>query len=351
MIKNVRNGLLVFVIMLLIIVFSVIALATDFGNYKPLEGTLVVAIDNMPTVEASKKYKFGLTVPHLKDEFWIAFAYGCEDEAKKLGIDLAIVEAGGYGKIITQVNQIEDFVTKGYDAIILGATDYEGPAIAVSEAWKKNVPVVAGSNLINESHTPGAYTNYIAAAAGQADYIGRNNPTAKVAFLNGPAGAYWSTQIIEAFKDTLKKYPGVELVIDKYHDMDIITAMNVASDIVQKYPDIDYIGNASDFQAKGVIDALRSFGKKPGEIGVTCLTMGSEAFELFKEGWIQYAIAERSVLCGRLCVRMAVKILEGEIIEKVWTWEMPGFAYCPEDIEKFEQDEWKNNWAPKDWRP
>lgn len=288
---------------------------------------------------------------HFKDEFWIAYVYGCVDEAKKLGINLTTVQAGGYGQITNQVNQIEDFIAKSYDGIILGAVDYEGPAQAVAQAWDNNIPVVAGNNLVKEPRTPVARTDDYAAGAMQADFIGKNYPNAKVAFLNGPAGSTWSMTRSNAFKETLKKYPGVELLTDKYHNMDRISAMNAASDIIQKYPEIDIISNSTDLQAKGCVDALRSFGKKPGEIKITMLTMGSEAFELMKEGWMQYAIAERPVFCGRLVVRMLAKILEGEPVEKDWKLDMPGFTNSPEDIKKFEEEEWKHNWAPEGWKP
>ena len=86
----------------------------DFSTFSPIDKTIdKVGVESHADVKPSQKYSFGCTIPQLNDEYWIAFAYGFEDECKQLGIDFNLITCGGYGEITTQVKQIEDYNVKG----------------------------------------------------------------------------------------------------------------------------------------------------------------------------------------------------------------------------------------------
>jgi ABC-type sugar transport system substrate-binding protein len=48
------------------------------------------------------KGKIGVSVPTVQGPFFTAMLYGMKDEAKKLGYDLQIRDAGGYPNVDTQ---------------------------------------------------------------------------------------------------------------------------------------------------------------------------------------------------------------------------------------------------------
>ena len=72
-----------------------------------------------------------VSIPHLKDSYWQAVNFGLVDEAKRLGINLAIYQAGGYERLDVQRLQIEECLAEGFggkkvDGLILSAIDANG---------------------------------------------------------------------------------------------------------------------------------------------------------------------------------------------------------------------------------
>lgn len=64
-------------------------LKRDTAIYTPLEG-------------AAKPWRIFAFIPHLKDSYWLSANYGLISEAKCLGIQLIIYEAGGYENLKMQ---------------------------------------------------------------------------------------------------------------------------------------------------------------------------------------------------------------------------------------------------------
>jgi len=233
--------------------------------------------------------------------------------------------------------------------MIVGAVDYEGPGPAMDEGWKKGIPVLNTITWGRSEQSPGIITDDRDAGILQAQYLGKLKPKAKVVMLCGPAGTSWAKARADAFKETAKKeFPGIEILAEKYFAMDRVVSKKNMEDALQAFPQIDAVYNATDLQAKGCVDALRGAGKKPGEVTVTCLTLGREAYEMMKEGWIDFAVAERPVFEGRCGIRMAVKILNGEQVAKTWTCIMPGYSH--KQLAEFDKVEKQFNWEPDGWK-
>ena len=75
----------------------------------------------IPLDKARKKWRVRVFIPHLKDAYWLGVNYGLIGEARRLGIRLAIYEAGGYGQLDVQRRQIEDSLKEKPDGLIIGA--------------------------------------------------------------------------------------------------------------------------------------------------------------------------------------------------------------------------------------
>jgi hypothetical protein len=83
------------------------------------------------------------------------------------------------------------------------------------------------------------------------------------------------------------------------------------------------------------------------------LTMGRELVDYMKDGWISYAISERSVLLGRLAMDQMVRLLNGDNEGAPARWEIRflGFEGVPEDINRFLEEESDNHWSPPGYEP
>ena len=76
----------------------------------------------MPPAHASRPWRICASIPHLKDDYWLAVNFGLVNEAKRLGVALNLYEAGGYENLATQQSQIAECVSQNKaDALIIGA--------------------------------------------------------------------------------------------------------------------------------------------------------------------------------------------------------------------------------------
>jgi protein TorT len=325
----------------------------DLKAYQPGdERARGVDADTFTVPKPSKKYVIGVSFPHFKDPYWIAEAYGVQQQAKKLGVEVRIQGAKGYGDTATQMQHLDTYMTQNVDGMIVGAVDSKGIAPAADRAWDQGIPVVYANAIADSKRSMGVYTDDDLAGVRQAQYIAKKDPNAQVIAFCGPPGVIWPKLRCEGFVRELKaKAPNAKVLAMKYHDMDRAKIADIASNTLQAFPQTTWVYNSSDLQAKGVIDALRAQGKKPGEVKITNLTIGEELFDLFKQGWITYGLSERAVLQGQLAVDMLVMTLEGEKPPASWAIDLPGYESTPKDIARFEEGEDALNWSPKDYRP
>jgi ABC-type sugar transport system substrate-binding protein len=325
----------------------------DLKSYQPGTDTATKVDDQkFPVTKAERKYVIGVTFPHFKDPYWISEAYGVQQEANRLGIEVRINAATGYGDTSTQLRQLDTYLTQQVDGLIIGAVDSKGIAPAADRAWDQGIPVAYANALADSKRTMGVYTDDQLAGVKQADYIASKDPTARVIAFCGPPGVVWPKLRCEAFKKELKeKAPGATILAEKYHDMDRAKIAEVAGNTIQAFPQAGWVFNSTDLQAKGVIDALRAAGKKPGDVKITNLTMGSELFDLMKQGWITYGLAEQPVLQGKLAVDELVLVLNGMHPTANWAVDLPGFENTPADLQRFASTGQAWEWAPATYRP
>ncbi|MCY4478351.1 MAG: hypothetical protein OXB97_00465, partial [Rhodospirillales bacterium] len=88
-----------------------------------------------PLAHASQKWRICASYPHLKDSYWLSVNYGMVEEAKRLGVALRVVEAGGYPNLERQIAQITE-CAQDADILALGAVSFDGlteAVLAISE--------------------------------------------------------------------------------------------------------------------------------------------------------------------------------------------------------------------------
>ena len=68
----------------------------DSGSPKVAEYT--------PLEKASKPWNICVLFPHMKDTFWVAVDYGVVEEAKRMGVNMTLYQAGGYENLPKQLS-------------------------------------------------------------------------------------------------------------------------------------------------------------------------------------------------------------------------------------------------------
>lgn len=271
-------------------------------------------VEYRPAEPASRKWTVCVSYPHLKDSYWMSVNFGMVEEARRLGIALRLVEAGGYPNLERQRNQIKNCVADGADVLVVGTVSFRGLTDTIEEI-AKTVPVVAAVNDIADegiSAKTGVSWVTMGARAGEflADRHPRGSPAVKVAWFPGPSGAGWVAFVEEGFRDAIAD-SAVEVVVTKFGDTGKEIQLILIEEALEEAPDIDYIVGSA-VTAEAAVGVLRARDLK-GQIKIVADYFTHAVFRGIKRGRILAAPTDFPVLQGRLAIDQAVRVLEGTL--------------------------------------
>lgn len=302
--------------------FSGAGLAAD---WFPLEVNVTDAQGKTEVVQysgvdkADKAWKICAAYPHLKDSFWMAANYGMVEEAKRLGVQLQVMDAGGYPNLNNQISQIENCVAGGADAVILGAVSRDGLNNLLGELKKKNVPVIDVFNGVSSEDVAAhvlasPYTEGYNAGQYLVERHPEGSGPARVAWLPGPAGAGFVELFNKGFQEGVKG-GAIEIVETKYGDLGREVQARLIEDVLQTHKDLDYIAGSA-VTAEAGVPVLRSRNLM-GDIKLIALYMTPAVYQGIKQKHIEAAYLEPGVNIARMAMSQAVKVLQGKEVERV----------------------------------
>ena len=114
--------------------------------------------DSTATTDASAQKTIGVAMPTKSSERWIADGNNVKKQLEALGytVDLQYAE----DDIPTQVNQIDNMITKGADVLIIASIDGTALSDQLDQAAAAGVKVIAYDRLINGNKNVDYYTTF-----------------------------------------------------------------------------------------------------------------------------------------------------------------------------------------------
>lgn len=275
-------------------------------------------VDYVPLDAASKAWEICVSFPHMKDAYWLGVDYGVSEEARRLGVKMQLVEAGGYTELNKQISQIEDCVSAGADAVVIGAISFDGLNNLVKEIRSRGVPVI---DVINGMSSPDLSAKSLVSfgemGAKAGEYLAETHPAGsaavKVAWFPGPPGAGWVEAGNSGFVGAIAN-SAVDLVETKYGDTGKETQAKLVEDTLETHPDLKYIvGTAVTAEAAIPILRARDLADRI-QILAYYYTPGVD--QGIRRKQILGAPTDSPVIQGRIAIDQAVRILEGKSYER-----------------------------------
>jgi ribose transport system substrate-binding protein len=198
-----------------------------------------------------------LTRNHL---FYRDLEQGLQEEAAKHNYKLIITSAEfDLGK---QLAQIDDFVARKADAIIVCPVDSKGVGEGIKKANAANIPVFTADIAAEEGNVIcHVASDNVAGGKLAGDYLAKLlNGRGKVAIIDQPA----ITSVLDrvrGFRESIAKFPGITIVADVDGQGVRDKALEAASDVLQAHPDLNGIFGINDDSALGAMDAALQFGR------------------------------------------------------------------------------------------
>jgi ribose transport system substrate-binding protein len=220
---------------------------------------LTTCNQNKQTNEKTKTIGVSLlTRGHI---FYRDLEEGLKSEADKNGYNLIITSAEwDLGK---QISQVEDFISRKVDAIIVCPVDSKGIGSGIAEANRAGIPIFTADIAAEE----GKVVSHIASDNVQGgklagEYLAKLlNGKGNVAIVNQPA----ITSVLDrvaGFKEALTKFPDIKIVADVNGQGVRDRSLQVTADVLQANPKLDGIFGINDDSALGALDAVNQFNRK-----------------------------------------------------------------------------------------
>lgn len=308
----------------------------------------VVVLDKA-AVAAATNGTIGVSMPNIKGPWFVPELFGISDEAKKLGYDVNIQDAGGYTNVEKQVTQLSNLIVQRVKAILLDPADPTAFNGAVRQAKDAHIPVVgAGTPLVASSvQGDGAVSSSHCnigheLAKGAKELLPKGG---SIAVLAGPPGAFWSAERLRCFKEDIAG-TSIKIVAEQTSEQDVAAALSLANDFLQRFPNLDLLYGADDTYGVGIARAAQGAGKC-GKIKILFAVLGEQAEEMMKAGCADYVVAQQPVLIGRMIVQMADELIKGKQLSQKLI-EVPLISVTPANLGSVNKTTLQ---APKGWTP
>jgi len=268
--------------------------------------------------KAQKSWDICVSFPHMKDAYWTAVNYGIVSEAKRLGVKMHLVEAGGYTNLSKQISQIEDCISSGADALVVGAISFDGLNNVIKEAKQQGIPVIDIINGVSSKNIAAkSLVSFGEMGFKAGEYLAKLHPVGsekvKVAWFPGPPGAGWVEAGNKGFQEAIKD-SNINLVETKYGDTGKETQLKLVEDTLEAHPDINYIvGTAVTAEAAVVL--LRS-RQLTDQIKLMSYYYTPAIHRAIQYGQVLAAPTDSTVVQGRIAIDQAVRILENKPYKK-----------------------------------
>ncbi len=267
-------------------------------------------VDYTPVTKAAKPWNICVLFPHMKDTFWLAVDYGVVEEARELGVNMTLYQAGGYTNLPKQLSQFDDCLSSNYDAIVVGPISEAGLAREFAKGMKSGKPIISTVNPVFKAPVTSKMDvdfTQMGVQTGKFLVQHLNGQEAKIGAFPGPAGSGWAEQFLAGFKEAINGHKNITLETAKFGDSGVAIQLRLIQNALQAYPDMNVIWGCAP-AAEAAIGAIAEAGRP--HIQILSAYENQAMLDDMKKNEILGFATQYAVLEGRVAIDTAVRVLE-----------------------------------------
>jgi ribose transport system substrate-binding protein len=257
------------------------------------------------------KLTIGVSLLTRTHPFYQDLEAGLSEAANAYGYNL-IVTAGEFD-VAKQKDQIQDFIVRKVDAIILSPCDSKSIGTSVKAANDAGIPVftadiaclVEGVKVVSHIASDNIAGGQLAAQA----IVKALNGAGKVAIIDHPE-VESVIQRVKGFEDEIAKSKNIQIVAKLSGHGVKDQAFRTTEDVLQAHPDIDAIFGINDDSALGALAAIEKAGKI-GRVKIVGFDAVPEAREAIKAGKIYADVIQKPKEIGKNTIEAVKTYISG----------------------------------------
>ena len=280
---------------------------------KVMATLLALVLAASLTCAQAESYTIGFAVSTLENPFFVTMKDAAVAKAAELGVELVVLDAQDSAE--TQASQVEDFITRGVDLLIINPVDSDAIGTSVMACNEANIPVITVTRASNAG-TVVQHLDIDNKEAGRLDaeqLLKDLDGKGKVAIMEGIAGSSSAIEREEGFVDALKGSE-VEVVTSLTANYSREEGATVTEDILQSNPELDAIYAHNDEMALGAVRAVAAAGRS-AEIKIYGIDATDDALVAVENGEMAATVQQQPDLQIETALENAIKYLGGETLE------------------------------------
>jgi ribose transport system substrate-binding protein len=255
----------------------------------------------------------------FQHQFWQAVQQGAEEAAEEYGASITFEGPDSESDVAVQIDMLQTALDRGPDAIGFAALDSQAAAPLMDEAAERDIPVIAfDSGVDSDVPLTTATTDNEAAAALAAEHMVEEiGGEGQVGLVVHDQSSVTGVERRDGFVDYIEENaPDVEIVDIQYGEGDHLQSTDIATTMMQAYPDLAGLYGSNEGSAIGVVNAVNELDRG-GEITVIGFDSGQDQINAIEDGVMAGAITQNPVGIGYETVKAAVMALDGEELPEV----------------------------------
>jgi len=264
----------------------------------------------------------GVSMAQFDDRFLTNLREAMEAAAEEFGVNIHFEDA--QADIGRQLNQIQNFIAQGVDAMIISLVDTASTPGMTKLAVEAGIPLVYVNRKPFEETLPeGVY--YVGSDENvsgrlQGEEIARLlNNQGKVAIMMGQLGDATTLLRTEGVEKAAAEHPEIEIVEKQPAKFQRNEAINLMNNWLVSGVEVDAIAANNDEMAIGAIMALQQAGKDPKPYIIAGVDATADALMEMKRGNLDITVFQDAKGQGRGAVETAVEVIKGGKVESfVW---------------------------------
>lgn len=293
----------------------------------------------LSTSVSAADLRIGVSMALFDDNFLTFLRNGIETEAVRRGVDVQIED--GKDEVGTQLNQIQNFIASGVDAIIVNPVDTDATVSMSNDAAAAGIPLIyVNRQPINIDTLPSnqafVASNEVESGTYQTQEVcrllgGKGDVVVMMGQLSNQAAIMRTKDIHDVI--ATPECSGLKVIEEQTAEWSRTKGNDLMTNWLAAGVEFDAVIANNDEMALGAIQALRAAGIAMEDVVVAGIDATPDALAAMKVGDLDVTVYQSAVGQGEGAVDAAIRLAKGEKVDrKVW---VPFELVTPANLDQY----------------
>ncbi len=266
---------------------------------------------------SSSDARVAVVLKTLTSPYWLQVKGGAEAAGEETGADVSLAGATQETAVQEQIDKVRTAITQQVDALVVAPTQAEQLQPILEEAVAADIPVLLVDTNIDgwDGALTFIGTDNLSAGEQAGEFITSQADSGEALLISGVPGNPSTDDRVTGAKQVLED-AGIDVVAELSGNSDRAEGRAVTADALQANTDIRIIFAANDDMALGATEAVKSAGLDPADFVIVGVDGTGDAVASIEAGELTGTVAQNAYTMGETGVLEALKVLDGETIEK-----------------------------------